>query len=108
MYEVELKTQPKVLEMCLGRDGCDILDSLPAPKTTFTEIVARMDEYFKVNSSLLLRRRDFLRAVQGMNECAVEYACRLRRLANACDFSADKASLMRDFFVVGLSNQHFS
>ena len=40
---------------CLGRDGYTIYDGLANPKTTYTDAIARFDDYFKLHSSVLLR-----------------------------------------------------
>lgn len=64
-------------------------------------IVAPMNTYFKVNSSVLLHRRDFLHAAPGASESASEFAFWLRRQVNQCDFISFEQSLLRDVFVIG-------
>ena len=87
----------------LGRDGLDIYDGLPDSKETYTDIVARFDEYFSGKASILLRRKYFFEARQIRTESVTEFACRLRRLIKECDFTAAiGATLLRDIFVVGI------
>lgn len=56
----------------------------------YSDLIAKMNDYFKVHSSILLRRRDLLHASQNVNEIAAEFACRLRRLVQDCAFKDDK------------------
>ena len=103
-YKVDKTEKANLLEMCLGHDGLDLLDGLPEPKTLYEDIVSAMNSYFKIHSSVLLRRREFLHASQGSSESASEFACRLRRLVQDCAFTADKQSLLRDVFVIGIKD----
>ena len=93
----------QMLQNCLGRDGIDILDGLPAPKDKFEEALKRLEEHFGTASSLLLKRRKFYMAKQEQNEPATMFAVRLRRLAQECDFS-DPSFLLRDMFVMNIHN----
>ena len=94
--------QLPLLLNCLGRDGIDIFDGLPAPKGTLEDVKARFAEHFNCRKSLLLRRKAFYTATQGQFEAATDYACRLRRLATDCDFGEAQSALLRDIFVIGV------
>lgn len=61
-----------------------------------------MNDYFKIYSTVLLRRREFLHASQSTPESVSEFECRLRRLVQDCEFTSDKAGLLRDVFVIGI------
>lgn len=98
------KAQVPLLEYCLGQDGINILDGLPEPKETKDEILARFDEYFGEQKSLILARREFLQSKQGQSETITEYACRLRRLYKECEYDTQNDELMRDVFVIGIAN----
>ena len=90
----------------VGRNGLDIYDGLPAPKDSFDTAISRFDTYFSSNSSLLLRRKTFYEARQGLHESVQEFACRLRRLIHECDFGESANTLLRDIFVTGIRNNH--
>lgn len=92
-----------LLQNCLGRDGLDLFDGLPEPKTLYNEAIARLDDYFNASSSLLLKRKTFYSARQESNESVSAFAVRLRRLAKECNFS-DSSFLLRDIFVMNVRN----
>lgn len=89
-----------ILLSCLLRDGSDILDGLPEPKTTVVELTERFDCYFNCLASLLLRRKAFYTVVQGQNERATDYTFRLRRLAKYCEFGSSQETVLRVIFVI--------
>ena len=91
-----------LLLITIGRDGADILEGLPEPKTTFSQCIARLNEYFGEKSSILLRRKTFFSARQEPKESANSFACRLRRLSTDCEFGAYRDILLRDIFVIGI------
>lgn len=98
----EVQKLPLLLN-ALGRDGTDIYDGLPDPKTTYNEVVARFDAHYSTRLSVLLKRKTFYESKQGCSEPALEFACRLRRTIKECEFSADVAkSMLRDIFVCGI------
>lgn len=86
----------------LGRDGVLLYDGLPEPKATFTDAIARFQDHFKKRTSILLKRKLFYEARQGIQETVTNFAVRLRRLSRECDFGPSAATLMRDIFVVGI------
>ena len=87
----------------LGIDGLNIYDGLNDPKTTFTNALLRLEEYFDGKSSILVRRKQFYEAKQLTYESVSEFAVRLRRLAKECEFPASSSSdLLRDIFVIGV------
>ena len=92
-----------LLMNALGRDGIAIFDGLADPKDTLAAAKARLSEYFSGKSSILLRRKQFFEARQQSMESIPEYVCRLRRLAKDCAFT-DCATMLRDIFVIGVSN----
>ena len=93
-----------LLLMTIGREGSDLLDGLPDPKVTYTECISRLNEYFGEKSSILLRRKVFFSSRQEVKETANAFACRLRRLASECAFGANRETLLRDIFVIGILN----
>jgi len=96
--------QAAYLLNAISRDGLEIYDGLPTPKKTYEEIVARFDEYFCGRTSVLLNRKIFFAAKQAPEESVTQFACRIRRLIQDCDFKTDMATmLLRDIFVCGLS-----
>ena len=102
----DAKKLPHLLN-AVGRDGYIIYDGLKDPKTSYDEVIERFDEFFKVRSSLLLRRKQFFEAKQEINETIVEYSCRLRRLIAECDFSEDiRLTLLKD--IVRVEHAHYS
>lgn len=92
-----------LLENALGRDGLSILDGLPEPKDSYQLAIARFDDYFSGSCSVLLNRKRFFQARQGIQETIGEYACRLRRLSAECSFS-NPPEMLRDVFVMGVYN----
>ena len=82
--EVDASQGGSLLELCIGCAELDILDGLLDTKADYSDILDAMKNYFKIHSSVLLRRREFLRATQGPSESANEFACRLRRLVEDC------------------------
>lgn len=88
----------------LGRDGIDIFDGLPEPKDTYENAVLRFETHFTGRTSVLLLRKQFYEARQQCNESASDFACRLRRISNECQFGTNKDTMLRDIFVVGIRN----
>lgn len=93
-----------LLQNSLGPDGLLIFDGLSEPKDTYSAAIDRFKSYFTQKSSVLLHRKTFFESRQGQTETATEFACRLRRLAAECKFSAGEKELLRDIFVFGIYN----
>jgi transposase InsO family protein len=94
-----------MLENHLGRDGIAIFDGLPAPKNTFDEAVARFNEYFQAGQSVLLHRKNFNSTRQAPSESISQFACRLRRMVELCQYPSTFVSdQCRDIFVAGVAN----
>ena len=91
-----------ILLNSLSHDALDIFDGLPEPKNTLRDVIAGFSSYFGEKSSVLLRRKPFLRTDQQMNESITEFACRLHRLARDCDFGDKATEMLHDIFVVGV------
>ena len=60
------------LMSCLGHDGYIIYNGLPDPKAFYTDAIAHFDDYFKLQSSVLLQRKQFFEAWQEPNENIME------------------------------------
>ena len=86
----------------LGRDGTDIFDGLPEPKDTYDAAVDHFKGHFLNRTSVLLLRKQFYEARQQHNESVSDFACRLRRISKDCGFGANKDTMLRDIFVVGI------
>ena len=84
----------------LSHDALDIFDGLPEPRNTLRDVIAGFSAYFGEKSSVLLRRKVFLRTDQQMNASITEFACRLRRLAR--DFGDKATEMLRNIFVIGV------
>ena len=85
------------LMSCLGHDGYIIYDGLPDPKASYADTITHFDDYFKLWSSVLLRRKQFFEAQQESNENFMEYSCQLRGLINECDFQTEVSkTLLQD------------
>ena len=93
-----------LFRMAIGREGIEILDGLPDPKSTYKECVSQFNDYFGEKSSILLRRKTFFSARQEPRETATAFACRLRRVSSECAFGANRDTLLRDIFVIGVYN----
>lgn len=91
-----------ILLQALGSDGLNIFDGCPDPKTTYTEAISCLQTYFGGKTSVLIRRKTFYQSVQAEGESVTEFACRLRRSANDCDFGANLSTTLRDIFVIGV------
>lgn len=91
-----------LLLLVIGREGTDILEGLPEPKSTYTECLKQFNDYFGSKSSTLLRRKVFFSAKQEYKESATAFACRLRRLSADCNFGTNRNNLLRDIFVIGI------
>ena len=98
--------QLQVLLYSLGRDGLSVYDGLKDPKNSYTDAIARLQEYFKGRSSVLLRRKDFYQTRQSPTETVTEFSCKLRRLAKECDFGAILQNMLRDIFVIGVRDNN--
>jgi len=85
----------------LGRDGLLLYDGLPAPKDSYAEALKRFKEYFSGHSSVLLKRKIFWDLRQEESESVTQYACRIRRVAQDCEFK-DQQEMLRDKFVLGI------
>ncbi len=91
-----------VLQSSLGRDGLDIYDGLPDPKSSYDEAMKGLDNCFTGKSSVLLRRKNFYNCKQASSETIGEFACRLRRVARDCNFGNSLTETLRDIFVLGV------
>ena len=85
----------------LGRDGLAIYDGLKDPKSSYTEAVDRLKEYYVGSTSVMLKRKKFFECRQQVGEAVSAFACRLRRLASECNFPAGSENL-RDIFIIGV------
>ena len=92
----------------LGRDGVELLDGLPDPKDTYADAVARFEGHFLHRTSELLLRKQFYEARQQPNETVCDFACRLRRISKDCGFGANRDTMLRDIFVVGVRDDCLS
>ena len=104
IVKAEEEQKLPMLLNCLGRDGLDVFDGLPEPKDKYSDVLTAFDAHFRCRTSVLLRRKVFFEAKQGSNECATDFACRLRRLSNDCEFDTAQSFLLRDIFVCGIHN----
>ena len=93
-----------ILQNALGRDGLEILDGMPDPKDSYIDCIDRLSDYFGGKKSVLVKRRDFLRATQTASESVTQFACRIRRLGAECNFGAMSLELQRDIFVSGVKD----
>lgn len=93
-----------LLHILIGREGVDILQGLPDPKVTYQNCIDRYNDYFGEKSSILIRRKVFFSSKQEPKETANSFACRLRRLSSDCSFGANRETLLRDIFVIGVFN----
>lgn len=86
----------------LGRDGIDIFDGLPEPKSTYQDTIDRFEAHFKGRISVLLLRKQFYEARQQHKESSSDFACRIRRMSKECQFGTYLETMQRDIFVVGI------
>lgn len=102
----EIKEDKKVqlLLYTLGKDGQTIYDGLPDPKQTYKESTDRFEDYYSGRSSVLLRRKEFYETRQATQESITEFACRLRRMAQRCDFGGSMETMLRDILVIGVKD----
>ena len=90
-----------MLKIALGRDGLNVFKGLKEPKDTYEDAFARLSEYFVGSTNILLARRDFYSCKQNPDETIHNFECRVRRLAQECQFP-DCSMMMRDIFVLGI------
>lgn len=103
IVEAKEKQKLPLLLNAIGRDGLNIYDGLKEPKQSYTDAVTRLKEYYVGSSNILIKRKLFFNARQNTGESCEAFACRLRKLASECSFT-DSSELLRDIFVIGVSN----
>ena len=71
---------------------------------TYDVIIAALKEHFKPKVIVIFERYNFYSRVQKSGETVADFVAGLKSLAHTCDFGDQLNNVLRDRFVMGLSN----
>ncbi|KAJ1215892.1 hypothetical protein NDU88_003499 [Pleurodeles waltl] len=100
-----------VLQHCLGAEGQEILETLPAITTSdgaegdnslneFDSTLLRLDKHFLPKVSIILQRYYFGKRKQTDDESIEDFVTALRKLASSCNFGENLEERIRDQFML--------
>ncbi|KAJ1165626.1 hypothetical protein NDU88_006045, partial [Pleurodeles waltl] len=100
-----------VLQHCLGAEGLEILETLPAITTSdgaegdnslneFESTLLRLDKHFLPKVSIILQRYYFGKRKQTDDESIEDFVTALRKLASSCNFGENLEERIRDQFML--------
>ncbi|XP_063539281.1 uncharacterized protein LOC134748426 [Cydia strobilella] len=91
----------------LGDQGLTIFNSFSVDRKTATlkEVIDKFDAKFNPLKNLSVERYNFFSRQQNSDEEFEEYVTAITNLSNSCEFSTLKESLIKDKFVIGISDK---
>ncbi|KAJ1088474.1 hypothetical protein NDU88_001631 [Pleurodeles waltl] len=100
-----------VLQHCLGAEGQEILETLPAITTSdgaegdnslneFKATLLRLDKHFLPKVSIILQRYYFGKRKQTDDESIEDFVTALRKLASSCNFGENLEERIKDQFML--------
>ena len=103
--------QISTLLYCLGQDAEEVLASTgitSEQRKKYNDVVAKLDQFFKVRKNTIFERARFNRRNQQEGESAEQYITVLFGLADNCDYGEFKSQMIRDRLVVGIRDNALS
>ena len=101
--------QVSVFLTLLGPKVFALTRSLLSPKDpatrTYKELVDALKSHYKPKIILIYERFKFYSRSQKPSESIADFVASLKALAHTCDFGAQLTDMLRDRFVMGLSNE---
>jgi len=97
--------QVGTLLYCLGEEADDVLSSTnisTEERGKYNQVMAKLDDYFKVRKNVIFERARFNRRNQLSEETAEEYITALFHLVDSCNYGDLKDEMLRDRLVVGI------
>lgn len=102
------KEKIDILLYIMGEESEEVLIQFPIVPATFTQMVKRFEDYFIPRRNVIFERFQFNSRVQKPGESADSFITSLHHLAEHCEFSVLKESLIRDRIVVGMLDKKTS
>ena len=107
--DVPTEKQVSVLLTLIGPKGFALANNLLSPKSLdkckFDEIVESLTTHYKPKKILIFERYKFQTRNQNAGESIAEYVASIKDLARTCDYGETLNDMLRDRFVIGLSNR---
>ena len=107
--DVKIEKRVSVLLTLIGPKGFALANNLLSPKSLdackFEDIVEALTTHYKPKKILIYERYKFQTRNQNSNESIVEYIAAIKELARTCDYGDHLNDMLRDRFVIGLSNR---
>ncbi|XP_063393306.1 uncharacterized protein DDB_G0289917-like [Cydia fagiglandana] len=96
-----------ILLNLLGDEGLTIFNSFSIDRKTATlkEVIEKFDAKFNPLKNLTVERYNFFSRQQNSDEDFEEYVTVITNLSNYCEFGTLKESLIKDKFVIGISDK---
>ena len=97
--------QVSTLLYCLGEQAEDVLSSTGISeddRKKYSEVMSKLDDYFKVRKNVIFERAQFNRRNQLPGETVEEYVTVLFNLVDSCHYAEFKEEMLRDRLVVGI------
>ena len=103
--------QVSTLLYCLGEEAEDVLVSTnitDAARKKYADVMAKLDDYFKVRKNLIFERAKFNRRDHREGESAEEYITELYALIETCEFKDRRDEMLLDRLLVGILDKPLS
>ena len=101
--------QVSVLLTLIGPKGFTLANNLLSPKSldecNFNEIVDALLAHYKPKRIVIFERYKFQTRNQNSGESIADYIASIKELARTCDYGDNLNDMLRDRFVIGLSNR---
>ena len=103
--------QVSTLLYCMGEQAEDVLDATgisAADKGSYTRVIGKLDDHFKVRKNLIYERARFNQRSQEKGESVEIFITALHQAADFCEFGDMKEQMIRDRLVVGIRDKSLS
>ena len=108
--DVPTVKQLSVLLTLIGPKGFALANNLLSPKSLdeckFDDVVTALTTHYKPKKILIFERYKFQTRNQKAGESIADYVAGIKTLAHTCDYKDNLDDMLRDRFVIGLSNRH--
>ena len=105
----EDKKKAPLLSVC-GRECYHLLSNLAHPDKpsakSYDELCRLLQDYVEPKPSEIVERFKFFNVVRKPEESVTEFMARLRRAAKYCNFDGTCDTMLRDWLVCGVNNDH--
>ena len=96
---------------CLREEADDVLSLTnisTEERTKYSEVMAKLDEYFRVRKNVIFERARFNRRNQLLEKTAEEYITILFHLVDSCNYGNLRDKMLWDRLLVGIRDEGLS